>query len=217
MIAVFACRRRRRQAKNLARAFKDCIIAYIARDSPQCRGKREISMAKRGTRAAAILAMAFFLLAGCSERTGSRTSSVKGVSARLLRDDMAAAEAHLLVNEERRVRGLRDLVRRPDLDAVAARHVRDQLRMGRLSHIGSDGSRLENRLSNLNWIWAGENLARNKGYDFPTKEAVRGWINSPRHRDNMFRPDFTHTGVASIRDADTGFTYFVQIFVIPTA
>ena len=174
-------------------------------------------MAKRGTRTVALLAATLFILAGCSGTTGSRASSVKGMSTRLPRDDLAAAEAYLLVNEERRVRGLPDLIRRTDLDAVAARHVRDQLRMGRLSHIGSDGSRLENRLSSLDWIWAGENLARNKGYDLPTKEAVRGWINSPRHRDNMFRSDFTHTGVASIRDADTGFTYFVQIFIIPTA
>ena len=176
-----------------------------------------MTMAKRGMRTAPLLAAAFFVLAGCSGTAGSRASSVKGVSARLLQDDTAAYEAYRLVNEERRIRGLPDLVRRSDLDAVATRHARDQLRMGRLSHTGSNGSRLENRLSSLDWIWAGENLARNKGYDFPTKEAVRGWIDSPRHRDNMFRPDFTHTGVASIRDADTGFTYFVQIFIIPTA
>ncbi|MDR2391006.1 MAG: CAP domain-containing protein [Planctomycetota bacterium] len=176
-----------------------------------------MAMAKRGTKMVPLVAAALAALAGCSGTPGSRASSVKGVSARLLQDDSAAYEAYRLVNEERRIRGLPDLVRRPELDRVAARHARDQLWMGRLSHTGSDGSRLESRLSSLDWIWAGENLARNKGYGSPTREAVRGWIDSPRHRDNMFRPDFTHTGVASIRDPDTGFTYFVQIFIIPTA
>ncbi|MDR1519643.1 MAG: CAP domain-containing protein [Planctomycetota bacterium] len=164
-----------------------------------------------------LLAAALFALSGCFAPNGDRASHVKGVSARPIRNDEGAREAFLLVNEERRLRGLAGFVRRTDLDAAAARHARDQLRLGRLSHIGSDGGRLENRLANLDWVWAGENLARNKGFDSPPREAVRGWIASPKHYENMFRPDFTHTGMASIWDPASGFTYFVQIFIIPTA
>ncbi|MDR1533538.1 MAG: CAP domain-containing protein [Planctomycetota bacterium] len=165
----------------------------------------------------AVFAVAAALSPGCQPSPAGRASSVRGASARLFNEEKLAREAFRLVNRERRYRGMPDLVRRPDLDAVAARHARDQARMGRLSHVGSDGGRLENRLASLEWIWAGENLARNKGFDSPPEEAIRGWIASPRHYENMFRPDFSHTGMASILDPATGFAYFVQVFIIPTA
>ena len=168
--------------------------------------------------AALLLALSAAILCGCSRPGGNsgRASSVRGVAARPVRDDAAAHEAFRLVNEERRVRGLPGLVRDSGLDTVATRHARDQLRMNRLSHTGSDGGRLEDRLSGLDWIWAGENLARNKGFGSPPREAVRGWIASPRHYENMFRPDFTSAGMASLFDPASGFTYFVQVFMIPT-
>lgn len=120
------------------------------------------------------------------------------------------------VNRERIRHGLLPLARRADLDEIAYLHARDLAAMDRLSHISSDGRQLEHRLGSLDWVWAGENLARNKGFDNPTLEAVRGWLESPRHRDNMFRPDFSQTGVAALFDPSDGFTYFVQVFVIPS-
>lgn len=120
-----------------------------------------------------------------------------------------------LVNNERARMGLPPLVRSRDLDQVAYRHALDLIAMGKLSHTSSDGRQLQNRLVHLGWTWAGENLARNKGFDDPSAEAVRGWIASPRHRDNMFRPDFTHCGMVVVRDPESGFIYFVQVFMIP--
>ncbi len=171
------------------------------------------------------LAMACLLaLAGClddgaargaSRAQAGRDSAVKGVSARAVPSARAAREAFGLVNAERARRGMRTLARRADLDAVAAAHGRDLMRMNRLSHTSADGRQLENRLERLDWEWAGENLARNKGYDSPAREAVKGWINSPKHYENMFRPDFTETGMAALYDAESGFTYFVQVFITP--
>ena len=113
------------------------------------------------------------------------------------------------------MRGMQPLTRRPDLDTVAYAHARDLIRMNELNHVSSDGRKLENRLDRLDWEWAGENLARNKGYEYPAREAVKGWIASPKHFENMFRPDFSETGVAALYDPDSGFTYFVQVFIIP--
>jgi uncharacterized protein YkwD len=110
---------------------------------------------------------------------------------------------------------MQTLRRRADLDAVAYAHARDLVRMNRLSHTSSDGSQLEHRLARLDWEWAGENLARNKGFESPAGEAVRGWIASPRHFENMFRPDYSQSGMASLYDPDSGFVYFVQVFIIP--
>ncbi len=144
-----------------------------------------------------------------------RDSSVKGVAVKPIQNNREAAEAYLLVNEERLRKGMQPLARRGDLDAVAYAHARDLARMNRLSHTSSDGRQLENRLARLDWEWAGENLARNKGFDLPAAEAVKGWIASPKHYENMFRPDYSQTGMAALYDPDTGFTYFVQVFIIP--
>lgn len=159
-------------------------------------------------------------VAGCfggGEDDLERDSAVKGVSIKPVRNDREAGFAFDLVNDERARKGMQTLKRRGDLDAVAYAHARDLMRMNRLSHTSSDGRQLENRLAQLDWEWAGENLARNKGFDSPAQEAVKGWIASPKHYENMFRPDYSETGMAALYDPDSGFTYFVQIFIIPVA
>ncbi|MDR1611918.1 MAG: CAP domain-containing protein [Planctomycetota bacterium] len=160
----------------------------------------------------AIPCLAF--LAGCVQWS-ERASAARGAPARPIPNRAEADDAFRAVNRERIRRGLLPLVRRPDLDAVAQLHARDLAAMDRLSHISSDGRQLERRLSGLDWVWAGENLARNKGFDHPAAEAVRGWLESPRHRENMFRPDFSQAGVAALYDPADGFTYLVQVFIIP--
>lgn len=166
-------------------------------------------------RALPVLAAACLFLAGCAQ------SDVQSASASAYRGrgpvvaEGAAHDAFRLVNEERVRRGLLPLERRARIDAVALEHCRDLLAMNRLSHVSSDGRKLENRLGSVNWVRAGENLARNKGFESPPDEAVRGWIASPRHYENMFRSDFSQTGMAALYDPESGFTYIVQVFVVP--
>lgn len=163
------------------------------------------------------MCLAFFAGCGMPGETATRDSDVRGVSVRPERAERDAQEAYRLVNDERARRGMQTLRRRADLDAVAYTHARDLMRMNRLDHTSSDGRQLEHRLAKLDWEWAGENLARNKGYASPAAEAVQGWIASPRHYENMFRPDYSQTGMAALYDPDSGFTYFVQVFIIPAA
>ncbi len=166
---------------------------------------------------AAGLLVGLVFLAGCGGgyRQPARSSSVKGVSARPIQIYDEAAAAFEGVNNERVRRGMLPLSRRTELDEVAYQHARDLLRMQKLSHTSSDGRRLEHRLARLPWSQAGENLARNKGYDSPSQEAIRGWIDSPSHNENMFRPDFAATGLSAVYDPVSGFTYLVQVFTIP--
>lgn len=142
-------------------------------------------------------------------------SGVMGVAVQPTQNNQEAAAAFRYVNDERARRGMQTLRRRTDLDQVAYTHARDLIGMNRLSHTSSDSRQLEHRLARLEWEWAGENLARNKGYESPAREAVKGWIASPKHFENMFRPDYSESGMAALYDPATGFTYFVQIFIIP--
>lgn len=170
----------------------------------------------------AAAALALLFASGCvpsaAKKKSGQTAGVsaaKSVSAKPAISEREALAAFRLVNEARMRRRLPPLVRRQDLDAVAYAHARDLLRMNKLNHTSSNGNQLENRLARLDWIWAGENLARNKGFEAPAREAVRGWIASPRHFENMFRADFTQTGMAAVFDPNSGFTYFVQVFITP--
>ncbi len=136
-------------------------------------------------------------------------------AARIQTDQAETRRAFTLVNQERLKIGLPPLMRRADLDEAASLHAVDQVRMNRLSHFGSNGSQITTRLAHIPWINAGENLARNKGFNDPSGEAVRGWLASPSHRGIMLSPDFSYCGMAVVRDPETDFVYFVQVFINP--
>lgn len=61
------------------------------------------------------------------------------------------------------------------------------------------------------WQKFGENLAYSKGYTDPVGIAVKGWIESPGHRQNM-EGDFETTGIG-IAQNDQGEYYFTQLFI----
>lgn len=65
----------------------------------------------------------------------------------------------------------------------------------------------------IRYKWAGENIAA--GQETP-QDVVDAWMNSPGHRANILRPEFTSIGVGftdeTITDHDT---YWTQIFAAP--
>ncbi len=121
-----------------------------------------------------------------------------------------------LINDERRQADLRLLVRREDLDQVARRHALDQAAHDELNHRGSDGLLVEGRFdqARIDWVEAGENVARNKGYTAPEVEAVRGWLASPAHRANILSARFRETGLAVAYSPKNGYYYFTQVFLL---
>ena len=62
---------------------------------------------------------------------------------------------------------------------------------------------------NVNYGWAGENIAA--GQDTP-EEVVTAWMNSPGHRANILKEQFTHLGVGCYTTNTAYRTYWVQMF-----
>jgi|GEM_PF-3207029 Uncharacterized protein with SCP/PR1 domains len=151
-----------------------------------------------------------------AQQPPQQAQNIAGRRASRLQVDLAESRrAFTLVNQERLKIGLPPLMRRADLDEAARLHALDQVRMNKLSHFGTNGSQITNRLAHIPWINAGENLARNKGFNDPSGEAIRGWLASPSHRSIMLSTDFSYCGMAVVRDPETDFIYFVQVFINP--
>jgi uncharacterized protein YkwD len=110
---------------------------------------------------------------------------------------------------------------RPPLrvDAELARLAREYscalLHRGALSHTDPDGKTVSDRVLSVGkkFLAVGENLARSTGPGDPLGAAIDAWMQSPGHRENILRPDFTDTGVGVCREGTT--YYFTQLFLRP--
>jgi uncharacterized protein YkwD len=118
----------------------------------------------------------------------------------------------------RRVNSVRGDEMRPplrvdaDLSRVAREYSCALLDRGTLSHTDAEGKDVASRVraAGREYRLGGVNLAYNPGANDTALTAMRGWMRSPGHRDNILRPDFTDTGVGVCRDGET--YYFTQIF-----
>lgn len=100
------------------------------------------------------------------------------------------------------------------LTAVARAHTEDQaIRLGRISHTGSDGSTLGERArrQGYNYRTVAENVA--SGQRSPD-HVVRSWMISTGHRRNIVRNDVEHMAVWFMRARD-GRVYWTQLFGRP--
>lgn len=116
-----------------------------------------------------------------------------------------ANQVFQLTNTERSRFGLRPLRFSCRLYEAAKIHTIDMARNRRMSHTGSDGSRLGDRVNRVGYPYSrvGENVA----YGQRTPEAVvRSWMNSQGHRQNILNPNFTEIGVAHSHQ------YWTQVF-----
>ncbi|MCX7782667.1 MAG: CAP domain-containing protein, partial [Meiothermus sp.] len=107
-------------------------------------------------------------------------------------------------NQVRTERGLRPL----QWDALAYKaalgHAQDMLRRNFFAHQNPDGLGAAERMraSGVLEVTNGENLASFEGYpdaEIPQR-SLTGWMNSPGHRANLLKPEFTHLGVALVRE-----------------
>ncbi|MFJ5263136.1 CAP domain-containing protein [Streptomyces sp. NPDC088387] len=121
-----------------------------------------------------------------------------------------AAEVTELTNRERIRAGLRPLAPDPLLTVAAQAHSADMVARDFYSHTAPDGSRPWDRAAaaGARRRSVGENIAcgqRSAG------EVVTGWMNSPGHRANILKPDFTHIGIGLAGGGRSG-TYWTQLF-----
>jgi uncharacterized protein YkwD/uncharacterized membrane protein required for colicin V production len=98
-----------------------------------------------------------------------------------------------LLNEERKKVQLRELLWDESLAVVAREHSKDMFRRQYFGHTNPDGWTAGERLShaNVEYLISGENLA----YAPNVELAHRGLMNSPGHRDNILRREFSRVGI----------------------
>ena len=128
----------------------------------------------------------------------------------LTADAIAERQMLDLVNEERTAVGLRPLAWDDRLVPVARQHSEEMFRLKYFSHqspaTGSPFDRV--RAAGISYTRAGENLA----YAQSVSVAHRGLMQSPGHRENILRPEFTRMAVGVISAGPYG-RMFTQLFL----
>jgi hypothetical protein len=116
-----------------------------------------------------------------------------------------------LVNQHRSEAGLAPLTWCRPLDVAAAAHSADQAAGQFMSHVGSDGSSVGDRIARTTYgaSFLGENVAWTSG--FTTAQVVTLWMNSSGHRANILNPAFAHIGVGRATSS-RGSIYWTQDF-----
>ncbi|GGQ53291.1 hypothetical protein GCM10010267_15280 [Streptomyces griseorubens] len=124
--------------------------------------------------------------------------------------DRTTAEVVELTNRERARAGLPALSRDPLLTTAARAHSADMVARDFYAHTAPDGSKPWDRAAaaGSRCRTVGENIACGQR---SAAEVVRGWMNSPGHRANILKPEFTHIGVGFAGGGRAG-TYWTQLF-----
>ncbi|MBF2014650.1 MAG: pre-peptidase C-terminal domain-containing protein [Rivularia sp. T60_A2020_040] len=99
-----------------------------------------------------------------------------------------------LTNDYRTEHGLQPLTLNMELSKSAQLHSEDMAVSDFFSHTGSNGTRVSDRTKSAGYQspYVGENIAA--GY-MSAEEVVRGWMNSPGHRENILNPNYKEIGI----------------------
>ncbi|MDX3521884.1 CAP domain-containing protein [Streptomyces scabiei] len=121
-----------------------------------------------------------------------------------------ATEVIILTNGERAGAGLPPLSPDARLTAAAQAHSADMVARSFYAHTSPDGGEPWHRAAAAGSTHrsVGENIACGQR---SAAEVVRGWMDSPGHRANILKPDFTHIGVGFVGGGEAG-TYWTQLF-----
>lgn len=134
----------------------------------------------------------------------------------LTTDGLARTASEVLsrTNAERAAAELPPLAHDPRLAAAAQAYSTDMATRGFYSHTSPEGLQPWDRAraTGCTHRGIGENIAC--GQRSPA-EVVQGWMNSPGHRANILKPDFTHLGIGFAGGGPAG-TYWTQLFGLST-
>lgn len=130
-----------------------------------------------------------------------------------------------LVNQERANVGADPLRINEQLDLAADLHSQDQANMDNLTHRGSDGSEIGDRIQRAGYAYSytAENISPvaldaetvmygGEGFDGITLDP--GWMGSDNHRKHILNSDFEELGVGYAESAD-GSPYWTLTFGDP--
>lgn len=106
-----------------------------------------------------------------------------------------------LVNSQRAARGLGPLAISPALSGAAEAHSRDQAQRSTMSHTGSTGTNVYQRITSVGYwpsAW-GENVAAGQ----PTaNDVMNAWMASSGHRANILSANFSQIGIGAVASAN---------------
>ena len=122
-------------------------------------------------------------------------------------------QAHDRVNAHRASLGVTQLRLDARISRVAWRHSARMAQGGAFSHQGFK-QRATAIVRFMPYRTVAENWAYNYGNADPGARAFNSGLNSPKHRQAMEDPHFTHTGLA-VTKSPSGRFYFTQLFVLP--
>ncbi len=130
----------------------------------------------------------------------------------LVPDPDAEAQVLKLLNDERTSQGLAALDLDPRLVPIARAHSEEMFRLRYFGHQSPVNGSPFDRLAaaKASYSRAGENLA----YAQSVTVAHRSLMESPGHRENILRPEFTRIGIGIISAGSYG-RMFTQLFVTP--
>ena len=115
------------------------------------------------------------------------------VEARASTSGGGASTAVAVTNANRRAMGLPNLRVNRALTRAAQAHAEDMQRMGRMTHYGSNGSQLQDRIraAGFRACLAAENIAMGP---WDGNGVAAAWLRSPGHRRNALHPRGTLVG-----------------------
>lgn len=115
-----------------------------------------------------------------------------------------------LINEQRTKQGLQELQPYSKLQKVARIKAEDIVNNSYFSHTSPTyGTPFDLMKSEgIEYVYAGENLAGNE----TGKKAVKAWMNSPAHKDNILDENYQYTGICIV-DSEIYGKVYVQLFM----
>ena len=121
-----------------------------------------------------------------------------------------------LTNAERARAGLSTLLPDEALALAARHHAQEMATLNYFSHSSptATNATLGQRVAQAGSaaVGIGENLAL-VGPEEVAERSVQGWMESPGHRENLLKPDYTHVGFGVAYD-DSGRVFVAQVFAV---
>ena len=154
------------------------------------------------------LALAVVPFAGAEDPKGDKKDDKKP-EFKLTDEEKEVVE---LTNEERKKENLGALKPNPALTEAARKHAQNMIDTGKFDHVIDCKDPVDRaKAAGYKSKFVGENIAW--GQKTP-KDAVKTWMDSEGHRENILHTEFKEIGVAGVKNSK-GEIYWVQVFGKP--
>ncbi len=146
-----------------------------------------------------------------------QNQSINSVVMNASAEDFDSDESKIfeLVNEERQKRNLNSLVWDDDVASLARNYSKQMAKDNFFDHFDSSGGTVVERAEKSKlkkWSKIGENLFSCDGAGDFNVFAVKKWMKSPSHRENILDKDWTTAGIG-IAESSGGEIFITQVFI----